>query len=62
MSLARPPSWSLLGGHGPDNEPAAAAGWQRRLRPSDGGGDQRFHFGTRQDFHRFEADEARLIA
>src|SRR2546427_134883 len=55
------PSWSLLGGHGADNEPAAAACRQRRLCASDGGGDERFYFGTRQDFHRFETNEARLI-
>src|SRR5713101_1836497 len=62
MSLARPPPRALLGGYGADNESATAAGWQRCLRPSNGGSDERFHLGTRQDIHRFQANEAGLIA
>src|SRR5207253_6981788 len=61
-SLCRLPAWSLFGGDGADDEPAAAAGRERRLRPSDGGGDERVYLRPRQDVHGLKANEARLIA
>src|SRR6266700_3149361 len=61
-SLCRLPAWALFGGDGADDEPAAAAGRERCLRPGDGSGDERFQLRPRQDFHGLKANEARLIA